>query len=86
MVAHNRFYLRNAIGRGYLNPLVSGSKTALVLENNEAPNYSELNIPCTWLNVGRGPQHSVNKPEADTCVRLGKAVILYHYDMKVEIK
>ncbi len=86
MVAHNRFYLRNAIGRGYLNPLVLGSKTALVLENNEDPNYSELNIPCTWLNVGRGPQHSVNKPEADTCVRLGKAVILYHYDMKVEIK
>jgi len=78
--------LRNAIGRGYLNPLVLGSKTALVLENNEDPNYSELNIPCTWLNVGRGPQHSVNKPEADTCVRLGKAVILYHYDMKVEIK
>ena len=76
----------NAIGRGYLNPLVLGSKTALVLENNEDPNYSELNIPCTWLNVGRGPQHSVNKPEADTCVRLGKAVILYHYDMKVEIK
>ena len=86
MVAHNRFYLRNAIGRGYLNPLVLGSKTALVLENNEDTNYSELNIPCTWLNVGRGPQHSVNKPEADTCVRLGKAVILYHYDMKVEIK
>ena len=78
--------MRNAIGRGYLNPLVLGSKTALVLENNEGPNYSELNIPCTWLNVGRGPQHSVNKPEADTCVRLGKAVILYHYDMKVEIK
>lgn len=78
--------MRNAIGRGYLNPLVLGSKTALVLENNEDPNYSELNIPCTWLNVGRGPQHSVNKPEADTCVRLGKAVILYHYDMKVEIK
>ena len=76
----------NAIGRGSLNLLVLGSKTALVLENNEDPNYSELNIPCTWLNVGRGPQHSVNKPEADTCVRLGKAVILYHYDMKVEIK
>lgn len=49
----------NAIGRGYLNPLVLGSKTALVLENNEGPNYSELNIPCTWLNVGRSFQHSV---------------------------
>ena len=90
-----------------LNTLVLGNKTALALENNADPSYSELNTLGTWLNVGKGPQHSVNNPEgkyrwsseelerhytllegedsskefeAETYVRLGKSVILYHYD------
>ena len=90
-----------------LNTLVLGNKTALALENNADPSYSELNTLGTWLNVGKGPQHSVNNPqgkyrwsseelehhytllegedsskefEVETYVRLGKSVILYHYD------